>query len=399
MDGLRRSQVRFVRFVRSPGFRIAFAGSKKNHRMFVPSTVPAPSLRCPDPVMHARPSLVSHSCPRSYGARLSVRKGVLVLLAVTIAACGPALPNAPTLPSDDAAFVQTVVDQPGMDESRAEMADTLNTGDLVSVRFIGSAELDQAQTTIDRSGRVHLPLVGDVLIAGRTLVEAEAVIQTELQKFEKFTRVSLNLVDGRGRFATVTGAVERPGNVPLIGDAHIADVMAAVGGPRFTTMEDRFVALGDIDGARVVRNGIALPVDVRKALSGEPRHNIRIRARDVIYVPPTLSGRIAVLGNVERARTMSFTPGVRLTEALAYAGGLNRNGDSDDVRVLRGGLKNPRIYVVSVRDLFAGARPDVMLAPGDVVFVSQHWLASVGEVTERIVPALATYFLYKSVTK
>ncbi|MBI5534511.1 MAG: SLBB domain-containing protein [Deltaproteobacteria bacterium] len=286
-----------------------------------------------------------------------------------------------------------------MDESRAEAADTLSSGDIVSVRFIGSAELDQAQTTVDRSGRVHLPLVGDVVIAGRTLVEAESVIQTELQKYEKYTRVSLNLVDGRGRFATVTGAVERPGNVPLIGDAHVADVMAAVGGPRFTTMEDRFVALGDVDGARVVRSGVALPIDVRKALAGEPKHNIRIRPRDVIYVPPTLSGRIAVLGNVEHGRTMAFNPGMRLTEALAYCGGLNRNADADDVRVLRGGLKNPRIYVVSVRDLLAGARKDVELAPGDVVFVSQHWFSSVGEVTERIVPTLATYFLYRNVTR
>jgi polysaccharide export outer membrane protein len=319
-----------------------------------------------------------------------------VLLSAAVAACAPAMPAVPATPDDDAPFVQAAVVQPGLDESAAEPPDTLSSGDVLAARFTGSPELDQPQTTLDRSGRIHLPLLGDLDIAGRTLTEAEAVIQAELQKYEKFTRVSLTLVDGRGRFATVTGAVERPGNVPLVGDARVADVLAAVGGPRFATTEDRFVPIGDVDGARVVRNGVALPVDVRRAMAGDRRHNVRIRTRDVLYVPPALTSRIAVLGNVDRPRTVAYYPGMRLTEALAYAGGLHRNADAEDVRVIRGGYRNPRIYATSIKELFAGVRPDVVLAPGDIVYISEHWFATVGGVLERIIPAAATYFLYQN---
>lgn len=54
---------------------------------------------------------------------------------------------------------------------------------------------------------------------------------------------------------------------------------------------------------------------------------------------------------------------------------------------------------MSARDLFAGVRKDVVLAPGDVVYVSEHWFASVGEVLERVMPLTTTYLLYQNLNR
>lgn len=284
-----------------------------------------------------------------------------------------------------------------MEESASQPPETLSPGDVIAVHFLGSPDMDLAQAPIDRSGRVHLPLVGDILVAGRTLSEAEATIQTAMQRYDRSPHVTINLVESRGRYATVVGAVERPGNIPLVGDARVADVLAASGGIRANTTEDQLSELGDIDGARMVRNGTTLPIDLRVAMAGDPKHNVRVRPGDVIYIPPALSGRIVVLGSVTRPRAFTWHPDMRLTEALAQAEGLSESADGDDVRVIRGGFANPRIYSVSAKDLFAGVRKDVVLAPGDVIYVSEHWFASVGEVLSRVIPLTTAYLLYLNV--
>jgi polysaccharide biosynthesis/export protein len=327
---------------------------------------------------------------------------LVALFASLLAACGPALQPAPTLPSDDPSFLGgTLPVKTGLDETSAMPPDTLSPGDILAVHFLGSADLDLPQTPVDRSGRVHLPLVGDVLVAGRTLSEAEVLVQSSLARFDRSPHVSINLVETRGRVAAVVGAVEHPGNIPLVGDARVADVLAAAGGPRLPsaptpTGGEPATQGGDLDGARLVRNGAPLPIDFRLALGGDRRHNARVRPGDVIYVPPILTGRVTVLGSVNRPRAFSWRPDMRLTEALAEAEGLSRYADDDDVRVLRGGYANPHIYAVSAKDLLAGVRKDVVLAPGDVVYVSQHWFGNVGDVTERVVPAAALYFLYRA---
>jgi polysaccharide export outer membrane protein len=96
---------------------------------------------------------------------------------------------------------------------------------------------------------------------------------------------------------------------------------------------------------------------------------------------------------------MAFRRGLRLTEALAESGGITQPADLEDVRVLRGGLAHPRMYVANLKDVLAAKRPDVELAPGDVVFVTEHWFATTTDVLARLVPAVATTVLAGTIVK
>jgi len=294
-------------------------------------------------------------------------------------------------PSLDPAFLETSIpDKPGVAESSLAAEERIRPGDLIGVKVLGGADLTEEKVVVDRSGRIHLPWIGDIQVGGLTLSEGEQRAQERLDRYDRFGRVALQLLEGSGRIASVTGAVEKPGNVALTGDARLADVLSEVSGVRMVAVEDRLVPLGDLDGAQVVRDGEPLPIDFEKALRGEPRHNIRILPGDVIVVPPAVSGRVVVLGDVNKPRTLAFRDGMRLTEALADSGGMAKGADKQDVRVLRGGYANPKLYVADVGALFAGQASDVILAPGDIVYVSEHWFASVTDVLERIVPAVAT---------
>ena len=314
------------------------------------------------------------------------------LLLLATMGCGASFQAAPHRPAaDDPAFAAvTPTPKPGMPEDAQPTPDVLCAGDVVNIRFLGDKELEPQTLAVDRTGLVHLPLMGSVTIAGLTVDQGEASLQKALVKFDRTSRVYLSVVETRGRTATVTGAVEHAGVIPLIGEGRLADVLAAAGGPRSGAQEDRLVALGDVDGTRVVRNGKILPVDARRALEGDALHNVHLRPGDVVHVPPALAARVVVLGHVQKPRTMTYRSGMRLTEALADAGGLAKSADNEDVRVIRGGYAAPRVYVTDMKALFAGARPDVVLAPGDIVYVSEHWFSTVTDVLDKIAPVAAS---------
>lgn len=327
-----------------------------------------------------------------------MRTAAALLVALSLAGCGRVGPVAPSLPSDDAAFLADEAPPPaGIDPDLPLAADLIRPGDLLSMRVLGAPGLDVPSLPVDRAGRVHLPLIGDLVVGNHTLVDAEALLTTALGRHERFARPVLSVIESKGRFVTVIGAVEKPGNVPLLGEGRLIEVLASVGGARVTTQEDRLVPLGDLDGTRVVRGGQSLPLDLRQALQGNPRHNVPLLPGDIVYVPPVLEGRIIILGHVARPRTMGFRRGLRLTEALAEAGGLTRPSDPEDVRILRGGLARPRVFVASVNDVLAARRPDVELVAGDVVFVSEHWFATVTDVLEKVIPTAATTLLATTV--
>jgi hypothetical protein len=73
---------------------------------------------------------------------------------------------------------------------------------------------------------------------------------------------------------------------------------------------------------------------------------------------------------------------------FGQGGGFNINADLEDVRLIRGPLKSPIVYQYDMKKVISGRAGDVELAPGDVVFVTPHWSATMGEVINRITPLL-----------
>ena len=108
----------------------------------------------------------------------------------------------------------------------------------------------------------------------------------------------------------------------------------------------------DVHGARLVREGGAVPVSLQRALEGDPRHNVRVRPGDHLYVPFARGRTITVLGAVGAPGVFAFRRGIRLTEVLARAGGLNERGDRTDVHVVRGSLREPQAYRASLRAMY-----------------------------------------------
>jgi polysaccharide export outer membrane protein len=313
------------------------------------------------------------------------RLRVLSVIFLLLFGCAPSLPAAPAEVQSE--FVPARVEPPAGVEDDPPAPFALLPGDAVVFRTLSVRPLE-AGAVVDPAGRLHVPLAGAVEVGGYTLPEAEAALERALEPYDRHARVTLVVSEPRGHRATVAGAVEDPGAFVLEGDVRISGLLALAGGPRTGAEEVELVELADLDGARLVRDGVALPISVSLAATGHVRHDVRVRPGDLLYVPAARGRQVIVLGDVERPRTVPFRAGLRLSEALARAGGPNDDADEADVRVIRGPLSGPAVYRASLAGLVRGDATDVELAPGDVVYVTTEWLASVGEVLQRLSPLL-----------
>jgi polysaccharide biosynthesis/export protein len=317
------------------------------------------------------------------------RRTLLTALSLSLG-CAANLPRAPQRPeAADALFSSPErADPAGLDDDPPEPF-ALRPGDVLRLRAVSLDPLEVDRVEVDEAGWVNVPLAGAVAVGGLRLDVASQAIENSLRPYDRFARVVVTVAEANGHRVTVVGAVSHPGAFPLTPDARVADVIALAGGPRSDTADGEISDLADLGGARVIRAGEALPVSVSLAMEGVVRHNVRVRAGDLVTVPPSRGRRVVVLGRVRSPKVLTWRDGLRLSEALAIAGGATDDGDDGDVRVVRGSLSAPRVYRASLTDLVNGRATDVALAPGDVVYVTEHWFAGAMQIVQRLSPLLA----------
>lgn len=308
---------------------------------------------------------------------------------IGIAGCGGGLPFVPALPEDDEAFeaVGDVMPE-GMDPSPpAPMS--LQPGDVVTLHLVSLETTQIEGLSVDERGMLHVPLAGDVEVAGLPLLQAEERIEEAMRRFDRTVRVTVLITDALGHRASVIGAVGAQGQITVVPGMRVADLLAAAGGPTVSEDDGPASLIADLYNARLVRNGEALPISIARAVRGDPRHNVRVQPGDHLYVPPQLGTLVSVLGEVQGAGVFPYQPGIRLTQALAMAGGMTRDANGGDIHIVRGPSTGPRVYVAAVNYVVAGQAPDPVLAPGDIVYVGSSALADFRDVIAAIAPLIA----------
>lgn len=90
----------------------------------------------------------------------------------------------------------------------------LSANDTVVVHVFQEQELDTT-ARIGRDGTIAFPLIGSVIIGGRTVPEAANAITQALKEYLVQPQVSLRITDYTKRKFTVLGQVNRPGTFEL----------------------------------------------------------------------------------------------------------------------------------------------------------------------------------------
>ncbi len=324
---------------------------------------------------------------RRLTARLASIIALILSQLLLLVACG-GIPQAPMQP-DLAGFDDSATEAlPGLADNEPPQ-DLLHPGDLLDIEVIGESTWRGESIRLGQGGAVSIPVVGSVQVAGMSLADATVAMTEAARRFELQAVVTAFLREPTGRTFSVNGAVVNPGVYTMFTPVRVSEALARAGGGLHSIVDGELVEQADVDAGKLIRNGQLIPVSFSRALQGDAHHDAYVYPGDVLYVPSSRARRISVLGEVGKPTVVAYREGIRLTEALARAGGLSGDADGGDVRIVRGGLATPKIYTASIDDLMAGKGRDVVLAPGDVVFVTEHWFASATDVIRRLTPVLA----------
>jgi len=299
-------------------------------------------------------------------------------------------PTAPTVPTDDPSFAAPERIRPrGLDSDPAQ-ALMLLPGDVVQLTTVSAKEQIYLGLIVDALGQLHVPLAGDVQVGGMPLSKAERAVERGLRQYDRFARANLIITQLNGHSASVLGQAANPGRYTVHPGMRLGDLVALSGGAKLARSQEIPTLIGNLDLARLVRNGETVPVSVPLAMKGDLKHNVRVHAGDQLYIPPITDEIIIVLGDVGTPQPMAYREGIRLTEVLARAGGNDTiRADRKDVRIIRGPLREPRIYTANLKALTSGKATDVEMLPGDIVYLTKNWYTSAADVLNAMAPIIA----------
>lgn len=135
--------------------------------------------------------------------------------------------------------------------------------------------------TVRPDGTITLPLIGEVVAAGRTAVALQREVSQRLSGYVKDAVVTVAVAEANSYRFTVAGNVERPGMFTSRYYVTVSEALALAGGPnRYASTSAMVVVRGSKDAVR------RIPIDYDAILSGEsPEQDIVILAGDAVRVP------------------------------------------------------------------------------------------------------------------
>lgn len=189
----------------------------------------------------------------------------------------------------------------------------LGSGDGVTVDLWGSVSR-RFYRVIDREGRISLPEVGPVMVAGKSLAEVQESVQKILRTQFRDISADVSLAKLRSIRVYVVGDVLRPGAYDVGSLSTPLNALFAAGGP---TGRGSLRILKHTRGNQLVQD-----VDVYDLLLHGVKGDIqRLENGDTVMVPP-VGSEITVEGMVRRPAVYEQLTEKSLADAIALAGGL-----------------------------------------------------------------------------
>jgi len=251
----------------------------------------------------------------------------------------------------------------GLSRLAAQQDPVLRSEDTVSMTVYGEADL-ATRTRVLKSGEASFPLIGLVKIGGLTVAEATAKLH-ELYAADYLVdpKVALTIDAYAAEFASVVGAVNSPGQIPIPpeGKLDLAAVLAAAGGLNATADTSR-ITLARRDGASSDHSLQSIQAD------GGPQ--VRAGDRVIAYASPFAGKFVTIRGQVRRPGPLGFPLDGKLDliTALTLAGDFTDLANPKKITLTRKG----RNIVLNFRDLTANGAQKVFLQPDDVVDVAER---------------------------
>jgi polysaccharide export outer membrane protein len=244
---------------------------------------------------------------------------------------------------------------------------------------------------VDNDGRIQLPLIGSVNVAGQTTEQLRSYLEETLAHYVREPKVIVQVIFNGSIRYYLLGQFVAPGLKYADRPMRLLEGLALGGSILF----DR----ASLSRAYIARNGKALPVNFRRLLrDGDLRYNIPLQGGDTIVVPDNANEQAFVFGGAansnSRGGSVPFVQGrLDILQALASVGIGFRDraqGRLSEVRVIRSEADRGQFFVINVDRILRGEASSFSLAPGDIVFVPETAVTTWNEAIQQLLPTLST---------
>lgn len=240
----------------------------------------------------------------------------------------------------------------------------IGAGDVLSIDVAGEPELRRKVKVMER-GTIRIPYVDqDVNVGGLSEAQVAALLNQSFKSILKDPQVTVFIEEYHSQMASIAGAVNQPKQISLTREIRLYDMISLAGG-----VNER---AGNIVQLIHSRPEESLEVIELRDLVRRPELNRVIRDGDFINIPE--AGIIYVTGNVNKPGPFPLRDSIKLTQAIAMAGGVAPDSIKKEVRLVRAndaGQSSATEIVVNLLEVEKDPSKDLLLKPYDVVMVPE----------------------------
>jgi polysaccharide export outer membrane protein len=241
----------------------------------------------------------------------------------------------------------------------------IGAGDVLSVVVADVPELKSNRVKVSQQGTIDLLYIDhSVKVAGLTEQQVTELLRKEYTAILKEPQVTIFIEEYHARMVSIAGAVNQPKQIALTRELRVYDLISLAGG--LNDKAGNVIQLVHFQPTESIEN-IHLNDLVRK-----PQLNRVLQDGDFINVPE--SGVIYVTGNVNKPGAFPMKETIKLSQAIAMAGGVAQDSKKKEIHLVRSnGPDQTETSEVTVNlfEIEKDATKDIILKPYDVVMVPE----------------------------
>jgi protein involved in polysaccharide export with SLBB domain len=213
-----------------------------------------------------------------------------------------------------------------MDQLQVPTDYIIGPGDGLQITISGQLEA-YLHLTVDRSGQVYIPRVGQISVAGVHYSDLEQHLKTEISRIFRNFNVTVNVERLRSIQVLVVGNARYPGMYTISSLSTLVNAIFASGGP---------TPQGSLRHIQVRREGATITdfdfYDL--VIKGDKSKDVRLQPGDVLYIPP-VGPLAAISGSVNTPAIYELKGNSTLSDLIEIAGGLSSLADTGRVTIER----------------------------------------------------------------
>ncbi len=260
-------------------------------------------------------------------------------------------------------------------------------GDVISIRFLYSPEMNNEKVVVSPSGNIILPLIGQVHAKGLTLLELNTILTEQYYKKLGYS------LDGN-----YTLGVGDSLSIKLIYNSELNSITKVRPDGKIS-----LPLLGEIDTAGKTPSQLEELITERyyKKLGSDERPEITVIVEDFkvpelsISLVKSASQIVYVGGEVNQPKVVTINGPMRMLNAVMMAGGTKNSARLDSVILIRyTDLNTPNAHLLDMNQVLNGELADVWLKPYDIIYVPKTSIASSDAFMQhiwRIIPVNFTF--------